>query len=1010
MKRLLQSLLLMLFVAVQALAQERTVTGTVTAKDDGLPLPGVSVKVSGTQIGTQTGADGKFSLRVPDANKSLQFTYLGYATQTVAINAGNNVSVVLVSSATELEGVVVVGYQSVAKKSVIGSVSTINSKEIADKPIQSFTQNLQGAAAGLQVTGASGRPGANAVIRVRGVGSINASAEPLIIVDGIQVSATAYNAINPNDIEQVTVLKDAASSAIYGSRAANGVILITTKQGKAGQPTLRYSFQRGVSEAQELQNVKLMNSQQKLQYEYELEYQNPLIDSMITNRITSGAFPAGADLFNLTAAQRQGLWDLAASRGAGNWRDVLLQKAVAKTHELSLSGGAEKVKYYFSLNTNDNQGTEVLSNFNRKGGRLNVEYQAKDWFKLGTNLGSTYTFERLVRETNNTQNLYASTFYYNPYEPVYTSDGKFNTTAQGFSSLEGATNNPDTYRRVSSFGTFYGEANFFNHLTLKSQLGINYNTLRRETYLQPGSNLATILGYSQKQDRGEQDFVYVFTNTAVWNQTFASKHSVNALVGQEFNKTEFYSYNLVGRNLPTKDVTTVENASTPTTASTSRYDFALISYFGNATYDFDKRYFLNASLRRDGSSRFGQNNRYANFYALGIGWDIKNEKFIKADWLSALKLSSSFGTAGNNNIGNYDALGAYALNVRYNDQPAIAPARLDNPDLTWETTDTYDASLQFGFLDDRITGELGYYNKKTNDLLYNVNVSTTTGFTSYLGNIGSVMNKGLEVFLKGEVIRNKDLNWSVSVAYTNNDNKITSLVSDDVPFAASAGYARLVVGQPINTFYAVKWAGINPANGKNQYYNIDGTITETYSSGQAQLLKGKSSVVKFYGTIGTDLSYKGIDFSARAYYSGGNYIFNIMDQNATSDGESVTDNQFVSAFDYWKKPGDIVRYANPLDITQNTTYNTDKYLEKGDYVSLRDVTLGYTLNAKIAKYIRAKSLRVYAQGTNLLLITKFRGTPEISESNRERTDYSGTFNLYGYPPLTAYTFGIDVKF
>ena len=990
---------ILLFVATTAMAQNRTITGTVTSKEDGLPVPGVSVKVKGSNIGVSTAANGKFSLSVPSNATVLNFSSLGFASMAVTIGSSNTMNVTLETDQKYLSEIVVVGYQAVKRADLVGNISNVKGEEIAQQPAVSFTQLLQGKATGVQVTGASGRPGANAYIKIRGVGSINAGTEPLILLDGVQLTSSAYNSINPNDIEEVNILKDAAATAIYGSRAANGVIVIKTKSGKPGDAVLQYSFQYGKTETQELKNVQLMTPAQKLQYEYELEFTNPYIAAVI---------PAADDITTISAAQRQSVWNNLIAKGAGDWRKFLLQKGNLRSHEVSLSGAddANKFRYYLSLNSSDNDGTEILSYFNKKGGRLNIEYQAKEWFKVGSNIGVTTSVERQVRETFNTQNLYASVFLYNPYEPVLNANGTYNTTMQGFAAIEGATNNPVMLNRINSYGTLYGEAKFFGHLTIRSQAAVNYNTLKYSSYLKPGSNLAVLLGYNQKNDQGNQDFLYTLTNTASWAQTFGTSHNLNVLLGQEFIKDDFYSYSLTGRNFPTASVETLENASTPTLASTSKSIYALESYFASASYNFDQKYYLSASLRRDGSSRFGVNNKYANFWSLGASWNVLKENFIKAPWLNSLALRASVGTTGNNNIGNYQNLGTYALNVKYNDQPAAAPAVLPNPDLTWETSLQYDVSVNFGVLNNRVSGELGYYTRETKDLLYPVNVSQTTGFSSYQGNIGSMKNSGIEANLTGHILKSKDLDVSLFGSFTSNDNKITALYSDNVP----NGYGRFVVGETINTYFINKWAGINPTTGKNEFYKLDGSVTTTYSGSDAQLLKGKSPLVKFYGTFGPDVRYKDFDLSARFYYSGGNYILNVMDQVGASDGENVNNNQYTSAFDYWKKPGDVVRYANPLDPTQNVTYDTDKYLEKGDYLSLRNVSVGYTLPIKYAKYVKSKSIRVYAQGTNLGLWTKFRGIPEVGESNRERNDFAGTFNLYGYPPLKSYTFGIDVRF
>ncbi len=1007
MRKLVSMMSVLLLCTMHLFAQDKTVTGKVTDENDKAPLAGVSVVVKGTKVGTSTGADGTFTLQVPSNGKTLVFTFVNYTDMEVNIGSTANFTVSLTAAETSLQEVVVMGYQSVKRSEVTGSVAKVSGKELAQKPIGSFTQLLQGKSTGVQVTGQSGRPGSNGYIRVRGTGSINASNEPLVILDGIPISAIAYSMLNPNDIEDVSILKDAASQAIYGSRAANGVIVVTSKKGK-GKAELRYSFQYGRSKAQDLKNVKLMNSQEKLRYEFEGNYTNPILDSMITNRRTAGVFPAGTTLFTLSAQQRQDLWNTVESRGAKNWADYLLQDAKLKSHEVSVSGASEKFKYYFSLNKSDNDGVLYGSYWNKTGGRLNVEYNALDWFKLGTNIGVTNSQENNVRSLFNTQNSYASLFLFNAYEPVYLADGKtYNTTHTGYSPLEGTDKNPSLLNRLSTFSSFYGEAKFYKYFIFKSQIGINYNTLTQENYLQPGSNLAAILGFNQKTDAGNQDYTTVITNTLNFKKSFAEKHSVNVLAGQEFTKNRFYSYTLASRGFPTASVTTQDNAGSAQTATTSRSDWALLSYFGNVVYDFDKKYYLNLSGRRDGSSRFGANKRFANFWAVGATWNVKNEDFLKADFISALKIRASVGTSGTVPSGLYDNLGTYALTTKYQDLPAAVPARLPNPDLTWEQNFNYDIGLDFSVLQNRVNATFDYYKRTTNDLIYPKNVSFATGFSSFSSNIGNMQNTGFEIALDGDLIRTKKLTVNLSASYSNNDNKITKLYSDNVPQTLS----RFVVGQPAYTYFMNRWGGINPANGKNLFYKADGSLTEAYLASDAVLLKGKSPLVKFFGSFATTVNFMDFDLSAQFYYSGGNYIMNYMYQVGADEGESMPDQKMTDAFDYWKKPGDIVSMANLNDLSQRVTFDTDKYLEKGDYVTLRDLTIGYTMPAAIGKKLRIKNVRLYAQGTNLWIGTKFRGLPEVGEANGETGLVSpGLFNLYAQPQLRAFTFGIDVRF
>jgi TonB-linked SusC/RagA family outer membrane protein len=1012
MRKFVTVFLCLVLFLIKLQAQNRTITGKITDAD-GKPVAGASVQVKGLKQGVAANADGVFSISVPASAKNLLFSSIGFLEQEVRIGSQSSMNIQLAAGDKSLDEVVVVGYQSIKRKDLNGAVSVVGSKELAQKPISNFTQLLQGKSSGLQVVGQSGQPGQSGYLRIRGTGSINASSEPLIVIDGIAVTSTAFGLINPNDIENVTVLKDASASAIYGSRAGNGVIVVTTKSGKAGVPQIRYSYQRGFVSLQELPNVRLMNSQEKLEYELAAGLTNPIIDSMIANRKTSGQFPGSATLFSLSGDQRQSLWDLAITRGAGDWRNFYLQTGKTESHELSISGASDKMKYFFSVNQFDEDGI-VYRNFrNRIGARLNMEYKALDWLTTGVNVSTTYAKEYQTRELFNSQAPWTGYFLTNPYEPVYLSNGAYNLTFQGFSPLEGQDNNTFFNNNLSTFATGFLEGKFLKNLTIKSLVALNYNTLLAESYLQPGSNLAAILGYNEKSDRGNQDFQQVYTNTATWNQTIRNKHTVNILAGQEFTKRNFYSYSFAGRGLPTASVNTIDNASSAQTTTSSRSQWSIISYFGSVAYDFEKKYGVKLSGRRDGSSRFGANNRFANFWAASAWWNAKNENFIsKISFISDLKLRGSIGTAGNVPNQFYGSLGTYALNAAYNNLPAAIPAQLANPDLTWEKNKNWDLGLDFGFLNNRITGTFDYYNRVTNDLLYPQPVSFATGFSSVLSNIGSLTNKGYEVSLNGDVIRKKDFKWSVSVNYTNNNNRVTNLVSDNVP----SGITRLKIGEPLNTYFLVRWAGINPANGKNQFYKTDGSITETYSASDAVLLEGKSPLAKYFGSVNSNFSYRNFDLSLQFYYTGGNYIYNSQYQNNLADGGNASVGlrpQYTDASDYWRKAGDIARFPSLTDPSQKQNLTTDKYLEKGDYITLRDVLVSYNLPYEIAKKAKLNGVRFYVQGTNLWLNTKFHGLPEVGFTNREGQGGNaqpGIQNVYGYPSSKAITVGLDIRF
>jgi len=999
------------FAFMQANAQNRTITGKVIDAD-GKPISGASITARGAKSGSLTDGSGNFKFSVTPDVKVIVISSLGQLNQELRVGAASEYNIRMAPADQSLDEVVVVGYQAFKRKDLNGATSVISSKEIAQRPMQNFTQILQGKAPGLQVISANGQPGAGAFIRIRGTGSINATNEPLIMVDGIAVASTAFSLLNPNDIETITVLKDASSSAIYGSRAANGVIVVTTKNGKPGAPQVRYSFQRGFVTQQELQNVSFMSAREKLQWEFAAGLTNPIIDSMIVNRRGS-IFPSNATLATLNDAQRQGLWDLMADRAPSDWRDYYLQPGRTSSHEVSISGATEKMKYYFSLNKFDEDGVLFRSYRNRIGARLNAEYKATNWLTTGVNVSTAYANEFQTRERFNTQAPWTSVFFTNPYEPVFMPNGSYNFTMTGFSSLEGTLRNTQFNNGLSTFATSFLEAKVNKNLTFKSVAALNHVTSMSEIYLQPGSNLAAILGYNEKTDNGSSNFQYVITNTGNYIKTFKSKHNLNVLVGQEFTKLNFYSYSLSARGFPTASVTTLDNAAAAQAASTSRSQWSIISYLSSVGYDYDKKYGVKLSARRDGSSRFGANNRLANFWAASAWWNAKNEKFMdKLDFLSDLKVRASYGTAGNVPGQFYGSLGTYALNVAYNNTPAAVPTQIANPDLTWEKNANWDLGIDFGLFNNRITGTVDYYNRQTNDMLYSQPISQATGFSSILSNVGSLNNKGIEVSLTGEIIRKKDLKWSVNVTYTNNENIVTSLISDNVP---SASNTRLVIGQPLNTFFMVRHAGINPANGRNQYYKADGTITETYSLNDQVLLTGKSPLARFFGGLNSNLNYKNFDFSVQFYYTGGNYMYNAMYQNNLADGGNASVGfrpQYRDANNYWRKPGDIATMPNLTEASQKQNFTTDRFLERGDYVTLRDLMFGYTLPSQLAKSLKLAGLRFYVQGTNLFIGTKFRGIPEVGTVNRDSGTpvQPGVLNLYGYPPTRTITVGVDVKF
>lgn len=1014
-----RGLLLWLIFAVstlQALAQTRTVTGKVTDAQSGAALPGVTVQLKGSVIGTVTGIDGNYKINVPEKPGLLIFTFVGYATRELNIT-GDHLDVTLSTSSKDLGEYVVVGYGSSQRKSLIGAIATVKAAEINQVPMASFDNILQGKATGVQITQRNGRPGQRGFIRIRGTSSINASSEPLIVVDGVPVSLDNYNLLNPNDIENVSILKDAASSSIYGSRGSNGVIIVSTKRGAVNSPKLTYSFQYGVkSKTQD--DIKLMNAREKLKYEYDLGISN----SYVIPWLRGNGFANTATLFNISDADRQRLWNGLAENET-DWIKLLTNKGPFRTHELTLAGGSEKIRYYFTLNSWSEDGIVRGSFFDRKSGRLNIEYNAKDWFKIGNTLNVGYVKENISRERFNVQSAYTAMYRYNAYEPEFNKDGSWNLTHQGLSIGEATINQPEFSSKIMGLGSLFGEFSFFKRLKIRSSLGLNFIDYSREYYVIPGSFLDQFVGdkaaQGSKTDNGYREFNKIWTNTANWIQSINEKHNIDILAGTEFTENNYWGYNIGSKGFPSPIVNTQSNAAVPLTTNTTKYDWALFSLFGRVKYNYQEKYFLESSVRRDGSSRFGGNKKYGTFWAVGAGWDVAKEKFMNIPVLNQLKVRAAVGTSGNaefglptsDGINNYLPLGLYRF-ISYNAQPASAPKQLANANLTWEKNLNYDLGIDFGLFDNRLTGNIEYYHKTTTDLLFEVPKPAATGYAVRWENIGEMVNKGFEVTLGYDVIRKKNLTWNISANLTTNKNEITKLYGEqDVPVAD--GLTRLAVGRPVYNFYMNRWKGVNPDNGDAQWYTKDGKVTNQYNGGDAVFVDRKSPLPKYYGSVNTSVSYKGIDLALQFYYSGGNYVFNYMKQNLFNDGALVQSQMDVRAADYWKKPGDNVDNPKPIALGPQTTYISDRFLQSGNYIRLRNVTLGYNVPADILKKARIQNLRVYVSGQNLWTRTKFYGDPEVGIGNAESTGISNTNGvaaLFSYPQSKTILFGLNVSF
>ncbi|MDX1773796.1 TonB-dependent receptor [Oceanihabitans sediminis] len=1000
--------LLLAFVVQISFAQEKTISGTVS-DEMGLPLPTATVIIKGTTSGVSTDFDGNYTIKAKTGDV-LNFSYVGYATVSRTVGTSNTINVSLQPD-NALEEVVITALGARQKDELTSAVSNVSAEDLEKiAPSVSIDNMLQGQAAGVQVTAQNGKPGQTAFIRIRGIGSINAGNEPLYIVDGAQMDESFVNGINPSDIENISVLKDAASTSIYGARGGNGVVLVTTKRGKVNKGA-QFSLSSRVSSTRKIKdNFEMMDAAQKLQYEREL------------------GLGTGAGLAN------QADYNRLVDRNT-DWQDELLKDGFIQSINFSAVGGEEKINYFFSVGNDEDSGIiQDIDAYNRTTARLNVDYQAKDWVKIGTSLGFSSMKTGDPRDRNNAQNPIRAMYDYNPYETKWVVDGDNNLVLDangnkilnenllaGYPVTAELTGNTTDRFYTRIFGNGFLDFTLTDKLSFKTQVSGVYERYRRENFLHPGSVLDLIVNSQiptgSKIENGSFDLTYSWLNKVTYNTDINDIHRLQFNVFSEYVNNDFRSYSATGKGFPLGGPSTLNVAATPDAVGGSRSQYTLFSLAANVDYNYDGRYILNATVRRDGSSRFGENTKYGNFYSGSLAWNVDNEDFFNVDAINTLRLRASAGTSGNDQIGNYSAQTLYGFNA-YNGNNALVPAQYGSADLGWEQNFSYGVGVEFGLFENRVRGLVDYYNRTTSDLLLSQRYSYTLGGFSILGNLGEMVNKGLEFELSVDILRDTELKWSVNGNVNLYDNEVTKLVNDEDLFTASNFYTILRVGEEVDSYYITEYAGVNPANGEALYYDTEGNITNN-PNGNEKLLSGKSPYAKLDGSFATNLAYKGFDLSANFYFKTGNYIYNLMEQNMLNDGTDINSNQRVEAFNYWT-PGttnsDVL--PRPTSASYSPDFDTNtastRFLQKGDYIRLRSLQLGYNLPSKFTDKLSLDALRVYAAGNNLWTYAPhYKGDPEVGIGSGETQEGSvtpGEFSLYSYPTTRTLSFGIDVKF
>ncbi|RDV15643.1 TonB-dependent receptor [Pontibacter diazotrophicus] len=1058
-KHVLLSMLLMFAIVVQSWGQlNRSIRGQVTS-EGGDPLPGVSVIVKGTTVGASTDVEGRFSINnIPADANTLVFRYLGFADQEVRIGERNIIDVTLTASSRSIEEVVVVGYGTQTREELTGSIASVTAEALEDIPVVSVDQALQGRAAGVQVTQNSGTPGSGIAVRVRGAASIGAGNEPLYVVDGVPINTGNYSAIgtggqqtnaladlNPNDIASMEILKDAASAAIYGSRASNGVVLITTKRGANAKTKINFGYYTGVQETWNRLNT--LTGPQQVE----------LYNEMVFNRYgdaTGLGFASQADLtayfFNgfRRARNDAGLW-AAVDRPDGlravstfedpstapntDWQDQIFRTAPISNYDLSISGGNERTKFLVSGTYFDQQGIVIGSAFERANGRLNLDHSISDKIRVGTSLGISRSVNSRIQNDNNINGVVSTALLVASDIPVYREDGTYAKDPGASTENPVAAAVEPTLSAISArvIGNTFAEWDILPSLRFRTTFGIDYLTFREEDFRPTTTNTgAGSNGLGQMSYR--QDVSWLNENTLNYNKVFNEIHDFSALVGISYQQSTFNSIFAAATGFPGNDIQQLSAGSIKTDASSSESAWGLESYFSRFNYSLMNRYLFSASVRADGSSRFGANNRYGVFPAASVGWRISEEAFMEnLDFLSELKLRASYGITGNSEIGNFDALALVGAGANYLQQAGLAPTQLGNPNLTWEETKQTNIGLDFGVLNNRIVLNVDAYLKLTDNLLLARPLVGSSGFTSVQENIGSMENKGLEFALTSYNIESNEpngFNWNTNFNIAFNRNEITKLYGGN-PYGV--GFASWVEeGQPLGAFrgYVVdgifqtqdeitalndaaaastgnagavyQSAATSPGDIRFRDLDGDGRIT-----GDDQQIIG-SAQPRYTGGLTNNLSYAGFDLSFFFQFTQGNQIYN--NTRAFSEGMNGVFGQTAGVLNRWTPENtdtDVPRavYGDP----NNNRRTSDRWLEDGSYIRLKNIVLGYNLPTSLTERVHLQRARLFVQSQNLFTITDYSGfDPEVNTFSGSNAALGTDFLVY--PQARTITFGVNI--
>lgn len=963
---------------------EKTITGKVTAPD-GEELVGVTVTETGNNNGTVTDANGNYQIRVSDAAQSIEFSYLSYLRQVVNIDGRSVIDVVLETDNKTLSEVIVIGYNTEKKALLTGAIGEVKSSDLKDIPVPGIDGILQGQTAGVQVSQNSGTPGGAMSVRIRGVSSIGGSSQPLYVIDGIPVTTgdfaqigyegqgvNALSDLSPNDIESISVLKDAAAAAIYGARASNGVVLITTKRGGNRKSVINFNAYYGVQQA--WKTLDMLDAKDWMLYRNDL---------------------AGSEVFTPD--------DMNNIQTNTDWQQVIFRTAPMSNYELSSTSGNDKTSVFMSGNLFQQEGILIGTDYQRINGRLNVDHKMSKKLTIGTSIGLSRAQTNRVEGDQSLHGPLPNGISTPAIFPVFNEDGTYNQEgpySNAVSIANEAINQNFSFRTIANV---YADYKILPGLTLSTKWGADFLNFREHAY----ESIKTVQG-AKFNGLGFETYTNVLnvvSNNFLRYQKSIKKHSMEVMGGYSFERYENRSSFIRAQDFADPGLQYINSATTIVSASTSGFESGIRSFFGRANYNFDNKYLFTFSGRLDGSSRFGENNRNGFFPAASAAWRIGEESFFKVKAISELKIRASYGLTGNDDIPQFLFAALYGITA-YGGQPGVFPNNIPNPDLKWETTAQTNLGLDIGLFDNKITATIDLYDKQTKDLLLSRPLPTSSGFSVVTQNVGRVQNRGIELSLTTDNLPGRTLSWNTRLNISANRNKVLELYNNQPIDDLGRGSNRIEEGQPIGIFYNYEWLGVDPSTGDVVYAdkNFDGEITT-----DDRTMVGNPHP-DFIGGITNTFEYKGVDLSIFFQGSYGNDMFN--GSRLFLESLQGGDNQLEIVNRRWQKPGDITPIPDATNDPVRAASNrrsSSRFIEDGSYLRLKNLTLGYSFNKDLLRDKKISGLRLYFSGQNLLTFTNYSGLdPEVNYRGNENAVIGTDF--FTYPQARAYTFGLNLTF